>query len=433
MMKQRDAGSRESFPLNVPVALCLFLAVSGCSRQESKVPEVIRPVKSILVLEGGETGSRAFPGIIEASKQVELAFQVTGLLVSLPVREGQKVVKDQVIAQLRPDEFRARLESLQGQLDRARANLQASRAGVRPEEKLRLEAKVRSVGAQLANAQAEFNRSAQLLRSRTISHLEHDRAETSLRVAQENYNAALRTLEQGTVGREEEIQANEAEVRSLEGRVVEASIQLDDTTLRAPYDGVIAQRFVEQGQNVSARQPVIKFQDVQEISIALDIPEAVMSADLRSADIVKLDASFRAAPGVLFPVHITEIAQRADPVTQTFRVRAAMQSPKGFHLLPGMTATVTITYRRALVLGQRIVVPITALFQESPLSQVVWVIGSDGSVSRRPVKTGAVTGGGVEILEGIAPGERVAVAGVSFLRDGMKVRDLGNGLSTGQP
>lgn len=433
MMKQREAGSRESFPLNLPVVICLILAVSGCSRQEPKSPEVIRPVKSILVLAGGETGSRAFPGIIEASKQVELAFQVTGLLVSLPVREGQKVVKDQVIAQLRPDEFRARLESLQGQLDRARANLQASRAGVRPEEKLRLEAKVRSVGAQLANAQAEFNRSAQLLRSRTISHLEHDRAETALRVAQENYNAALQTLEQGTVGREEEIQANEAEVRSLEGRVVEASIQLDDTTLRAPYDGVIAQRFVEQGQNVSARQPVIKFQDVQEISIALDIPEAVMSADLRSADIVKLDASFSAAPGVLFPVHITEIAQRADPVTQTFRVRAAMQAPKDFNLLPGMTATVTITYRRALVLGQRIVVPITALFQESPLSQVVWVIGSDGSVSRRPVKTGAVTGGGVEILEGIAPGDRVAVAGVSFLRDGMKVRDLGNGLSTGQP
>ena len=432
MMKQRDAGSRESFPLNLPVVICLILAVAGCSRQEPKTVNVIRPVKSILVLAGGETGSRAFPGIIEASKQVELAFQVTGLLVSLPVREGQKVVKDQVIAQLRPDEFRARLDSLNGQLDRARANLQASRAGVRPEE-MRLEAKVRSVGAQLANAQAEFNRSAQLLRSRTISHLEHDRTETALRVAQENYNAALQTLEQGTVGREEEVQANEAEVRSLEGRVVEAAIQLDDTTLRAPYDGVIAQRFVEQGQNVSARQPVIKFQDVQEISIALDIPEAVMSADLRSADIVKLDANFSAAPGLQFPVHITEIAQRADPVTQTFRVRAAMQSPKDFNLLPGMTATVSITYRRALVLGQQIVVPITALFQESPLSQVVWVIGADGSVSRHPVKTGAVTGGGIEILEGIAPGDRIAVAGVSFLRDGMKVRDLGNGLSTGRP
>jgi RND family efflux transporter MFP subunit len=257
--------------------------------------------------------------------------------------------------------------------------------------------------------------------------------ETALRVAQENYNAALQTLEQGTVGREEEIQANEAEVRSLEGRVVEAAIEMDDTTLRAPYDGVIAQRFVEQGQNVSARQQVIKFQDVNEITIALDIPEAVMSADLRSADIVNLDANFSAAPGLQFPVHITEIAQRADPVTQTFRVRAAMQAPSDFNLLPGMTATVTIAYRRALVLGQQIVVPITALFQESPLSQVVWVIGTDGTVSRRQVKTGDVTGGGIEILEGIQPGDRVAVAGVSFLRDGMKVRDLGNGLSTGQP
>lgn len=413
--------------------LSLMLCVAGCSRKEPSHPEVIRPVKTMLIQAAGETSSRSFPGIIEASKQVELAFQVTGLLVSLPVREGQKVVKGQVIGQLRQDEFKARLEALKGQLDRARANLQASRAGVRPEERLRLEAQARAVSAKLANAQAEFNRSAQLLNNRVISPLEHERTETSLRVAQENYHAAIQTLEQSTVGRDEEVQANEAEVRSLEGRVVEADIQLDDTTLRAPYDGVIAQRFVEQGQNVSARQPVIKFQDVNEVTIALDIPESVMISDLRSADIVKLQASFGAAPGIQFPVHITEIAQRADPVTQTFRVRVAMQSPSTLNLLPGMTATVGLTYRRALVLGNQVLVPSTALFQENSGQQIVWVIAPDGSVLRRPIKTGSVTGGSVEILEGVLPGDRIATAGVSFIREGMKVKDLGNGLSSSRP
>src|SRR5262249_10286712 len=155
---------------------------------------------------------------------------------------------NEVIAQLRQEEFQARLAALQGQLDRARADLLASRSGVRPEERLRLESQVRSARAQLTNARAEVGRSAQLLRSGTISRVEFDRAETAYHVAQENYQDALQRLEQGTVGRAEDIQAREAEVRGLEGRVVELNIQLQDSTLRAPYDGVIAQRFVEQGQ-----------------------------------------------------------------------------------------------------------------------------------------------------------------------------------------
>ena len=81
-----------------------------------------------------------------------------------------------------------------------------------------------------------------------------------------------------------------------------------------------------------------------------------MAADLRSADIVQILAEFSGAPGIQFPVHIKEVAQRADPVTQTFQVRVAMKAPEDVRLLPGMTATVTLTYRRASILGDRILV-----------------------------------------------------------------------------
>jgi membrane fusion protein, multidrug efflux system len=382
----------------------------------------------MVVAAGEDSSVRTFPGRVEASNKVELAFQVPGLLVSLPIKEGQHVAKNDVIAQLRQDEFQARLNALQGQLDRARADLQALRAGVRPEERLRLEAQVRAADAQLVNARTEFGRSTQLLRNRVISPLEHDRAETSYRVAQENYKAARQTLEQGTIGREEDIQAKEAEVRGLEARVVEANLQLEDCTLRAPYDGVIAQRFVEEGQNIRAKDRVVKFQDVDEIDIAVDIPETVMAADIRSADILQMVAEFSAAPGIQFPVHIKEVAQRADAVTQTFTVRAGMKAPPDLNLLPGMTATVTLTYQRASILGSRILVPVAAVSQGSAGTEVAWVIGPDGKVARSPVKLGAVTGDRVEILQGLQPGDRIAVAGVSFLRDGMKVRDLGDGL-----
>jgi RND family efflux transporter MFP subunit len=385
----------------------------------------------MVVVAGGEPHVRTFPGKVEAAKRVELAFQVNGLLVKLPVQEGQKVAKGDLIAQLRQDEFQARLKALQGQLDQARAALRALRAGERPEERARREAQVRAAEAKLANARTEFNRAQRLQRGNAISAADYQNAFTALRLAQEDHKAAQQMLEKGTIGREEEIEAKEAAVRGLEAQVVEANIQLKDSTLLAPYDGVIAQRFVEPNQNIKAKQPVVKFQDADEIDIAVDVPETVMASDIGLADIVQLVAEISGAPGLQFPVQIREIAKQADPTTQTFKVRAAMTAPDGVRVLPGMSATVTLTYRRASVLGGRILVPIAAVFKDAASEQVAWVLGPDQTVQRRPVKLGEATGGRVEIVDGLEPGDRIAVAGVTFLREGMKVRDLGDALGGG--
>jgi RND family efflux transporter MFP subunit len=414
-----------------PLALSLALLAAGCGRQDSTPSDEGRPVKTMVVAGGGEPHVRTFPGKVEASKQVELAFQVSGRLDELRVKEGDTVAKGAVIAKLRQDDFQARLTALQGQLDQARAALRALQSGERPEQRLRLEAQVRAAEATLANARTEFNRQDRLLQTRSTSPADFERAQTALRVAQEELTAARQSLEKGTTAREEDIEAKEAAVRGLEGRVVEASIQLDDATLRAPYDGVIAKRFVEENQTIRAGEPVVKFKDMDEVIVAVDVPETVMATDIRSADIVELLAEFSGAPGRQFPVHITEVAQAADPTTQTFRVRAAMKSPSDVKLLPGMTATVTVTYRRASILGT--LVPLSAVSKEAGGEQVVWVIGPDGTVTRRPVKLGTARGGQIEIVDGLHPAERIAVAGVTFLREGMKVRDLGDALGGGQP
>jgi RND family efflux transporter MFP subunit len=414
-----------------PFTLSLMLLAMGCSQERSTPGDVARPVKTMVVTAGGDTRVRTFPGKVEASKRVELAFQVSGLLIELPVKEGQRVSKGEMIARLRQDEFQARLKALKGQLEQSRAGLRALQSGERPEQRLRLEAQVRAAEAKLANARAEFDRSARLVRSGAVSRSDFELAETAYRVAREEHQAALQLLEKGTIAREEDIEAKEAEIRGLEGRVVEASIQLADSTLYAPYDGVIAKRFVELNQNVRATQPVVKFQDVDEIDVAVDVPETVMAADIRLADIVQLLAEFSGAPGLRFPVHIKEVAQKADPATQTFRVRVAMKAPPEVNLLPGMTATVTITYRRARVLDNPILVPISAVFKDGTGEQAAWILDSDASVRRRPVKVGSAAGGQIEVVDGLQPVDRIVVAGVSHLRDGMKVRDLGDALGGG--
>ena len=415
------------------VACGLFALAAGCRYESAAPPAGVRPVKTMVVTAGEGQQVRTFPGRAEAARRAELAFQVSGLLVKLPVKEGQKIAAGEIIAQLRQDEFEARLKTLQGQLDQSRAALRALLAGERPEERLRRESQVRAARARLENARIEHERNTNLLRTNAISRSAFDLTDTAYRVAQEDYQGAVQLFEKGTIGREEDIEAREAEVRGLEGRVVEAQLQLSDATLRAPFDGVIARRRVDENQNVQAKEPVVEFQDVEEIDIVVDVPEAVMAADLRTSEVVSMTAEFSGAPGIEFPVRIREIAQVADPATQTFQVRVVMQAPTEVRVLPGMTATVTGTYRRASVLGNPILVPISAIHRTAAGEQVAWVIGTDQTVTSRPVQVGEATGGQIEVLSGLAAGDRIAVAGVTFLTSGMQVRDLGGALGGTQP
>jgi len=386
----------------------------------------------MVVAAGNEPFVRTFPGKVEASKSVELAFQVPGLLVKLPVKEGQKVAKGEVIAQLRQDEFQARRKSIQGQLDQARATLSALQLGERPEERLRREAQLRAAEAKLANAKTEFDRYARLVKTSAVSRSEYELAETAYRVAQEDQKAALQLVGKGTGARKEDIDAQLAQVRMIEGRLAEANIQLRDSTLRAPYDGVVAQRSADEGQTIVANKPVVTFQNLDEIDVVADVPEAAIAAGIRSPAIRNMIAELSAVPGRQFPVRVKEVAQVADATTQTFPVRVVMRAPRGVTVLPGMTATIVATYQRPGTQGKRILVPISAVYKQASGDQVAWVVGAYEMISRRVVKMGAATGGDVEILSGLRLGDRVVVAGAPFLSEGMKVRDLGDALGDGQ-
>jgi len=416
------------------LASLLFLfVVAGCSRETPPPATSIRPVKTTVVAPGGELETRTFSGRAQASQEAELAFQVPGLLVRFPVREGQRVAQGDLIAQLRQEEFEARQNSLQSQLEQAQVELGALQAGVRPEERLRLEANVRASEARVANAKAQYDRFADLVKTDAVSRSEFESMQTTYRIAQEELKSARQQLEQGTTGRPEDIEAKRAAIRGLQSRVREATVQLEDSTLNAPFAGVVARRFVEESQNISARQPVVVLQSTDEIDIAVDVPESIMALGLTPDDIVEMAAEFSAARGVRFPVKVKEIAKVADPITQTFRVRVGMTAPPGVNVLPGMTATVTLKYRLGAKLNNRLLVPISAVFRESSGEQVAWLVGADQTVKRRPVKLGEATGGRIEIVDGLQSGDRIAVAGVGFLRDGMKIRDLGDALGGGRP
>jgi RND family efflux transporter MFP subunit len=163
----------------------------------------------------------------------------------------------------------------------------------------------------------------------------------------------------------------------------------------------------------------------------VDVPEGFVASNLRSPAIRQSVAELSIAPGRQFPVHVKEIAQIADPKTQIFEVRFAMKAPPGIIALPGMTANVTITTRGNGGPGL-LVVPIAAVSKQDTGEQVVWILGSDQTVHRRTVTLGAPTGDQIEIVSGLQQGDRIVVAGATFLREGMKVRNLGDALGGGQ-
>jgi membrane fusion protein, multidrug efflux system len=415
--------------LRLPLVVSTLCLAVGCGSKPETEPA--RPVKTMVVGAGNRPQVRSFPGKVEAAKSAELAFQVPGLLIKEPGREGQKVARDQIIAQLRQEEFQSRLTAAESQLAQAQAALSALKAGERSEEQMRRESQLRAAQAKVENARTESERYSRLLQTSAVSRSDYELAQTTYRIAQEEEQAARQIVEKGAAARSEDLDAQEAVVRGLQSRADETRLQLKDSTLRAPYDGVIAQRLVNEGQPVGPSTPVVKFQD-DEIDIVMDVPESFMANEMRNTANLAMVAQLSGASGQTFPVAIKEAAQVADPKTQTFQVRVATKRPAGFTALPGMTAVVTVSYFPAGGATNRILVPISAVTRLDTGKSVVWVVAPNQIVRPRPVTMGAAAGSTVEILNGLRSGDRVVVAGGWSLHEGTKVRDLGNALGDSQ-
>ena len=178
--------------------LLLLSAIGvGCGGNEPPREQPARPVKTMIIAAGDETHTRSFPGKVNAARKAELAFQVSGLLERLPVKEGQRVARGEVIAELRLDEFQARLKALQAKLDQARAALRGLQAGERPEQQRRLETQVRAARARLENTQIEYERNSYLLKLGGASQRDVDRSKAQYAVAQEDHKAAQEAARKG--------------------------------------------------------------------------------------------------------------------------------------------------------------------------------------------------------------------------------------------
>ena len=220
-----------------------------------------------------------------------------------------------------------------------------------------------------------------------------------------------------------------------QARLATARKALSDSELRAPFAGRIGRVYIENFNNVQAKQSILLLQDLSQLDIIVNVPEQ----DWQRArpGLTLAQQTERAQPYVTlptfpnrrFPARITEVAASADPVTRTFAARGRFDPPDDIVILPGMSATVTVRISAENIRGleEAVRIPGNAVIGGNDGGSYVWKVdGETMTVSLAPVTVGQMSGSMITILDGLYTGDRIAVSGVQHLADGMKVRELTN-------
>ena len=378
----------------------------GCGKSEGTKSEkpMAKPVTVALVTMTGKPEPTQYSGVLAPDAQTEMAFRIPGYVTELlqagggagrgrAAEAGTAVAAGAVLARLRPAEYQA-------VLDRARSSEQEAEAGIRGAE------------AQLAQAEANAKQ----------AELEHERIERLWQqesVTKPAYDGSLAKRDSARAG----VNAARAAIAAARQRAAvggaqarEAEIALGDTTLTAPYAGVILERRVERGALVAAGAPVFALADLRRMKVLFHVPDVALAQLKPGQEVPVTVAPFPDKP---FPGRILAIARSADPRSRSFEVQLILDNAEG-KLRAGMIATVAISEPNPAPLPA---VPAAALTHDPVNGRyqlyVVKEVGGQLVVRRQYADTKPAGNGLVAITNGaVQMGDRIVTRGAMLLEDG---------------
>jgi RND family efflux transporter MFP subunit len=327
--------------------LLLCAALASCSSETGVPPAMdLRGIEAVSPQTGTAGAGSRWDGVIEAVQQADLTAQTAGRVSAVLVDVNDRVSAGQVLLRLSGVEQRAGAEAAHAQAAAARA--------------------------QAVEAEATYQRYAGLAKQQYISKQQLDQALAAK-------NAAM------------------ANARAAQAAVAQAAQQADYTEIRAPYNGVLSQRLVEPGESVAPGQPLLRVFNPDRFRIQIQVPQGVAAAirTAPQAEVVLVDGTALTAESVL-------VYDSADADSHSVTVR--VQLPKTeIALVPGQVASVRFA---AATSDARIRLPETAIWHRGELSGA-YVIGKDRLLLRQ-LRLGQSRDGYVEVISGLAEGERVA-------------------------
>lgn len=348
----------------------------------------VQVVRAEVVGGGGNTAGITANGYVVARTRASVSSRISGRLASLGVEEGSRVRRGQVMARLENADYEAAVAQAEADSLRAVAALQE---------------------AQVARDQLgrDLARAKELL-ARNLESAS----------AIENLNAQLD-------GASARVGVQQAQVRAAQAALAFARANLDNTYIRAPFDGTVLRKDAEVGEVVApvatggglTRGAVVTMADLGTLEVEVDVNEAYI-AQIKSEQSARI--TLDAYPSVNFAGRVRQIVPTADRQRATVQVKVAItdHDPR---ILPEMGARVEFFDAAAADSSapSRVFVPADAVRSDGP-DTIVWVV-RDGVVRRTVVQAGPVSGGRREIRSGLSGGESLVNKPPAGLEDGGRV------------
>jgi RND family efflux transporter MFP subunit len=329
-------------------------------------------------------------GYVVARRQATVASKVTGRLAEVDIEEGMSVKEGQVLARL--DDSNARRA-----LEHAEARLRATTSAQHE-----LAVRLREADLQLVRVRDLAKTGVESQRALDVALAERDSFAARLAAAGD-------------------------EVKVAEREVALRAQDLEDTIIRAPFDGVAVSKDAQPGEIVSpvsagggfTRTGVGTIVDMSSLEIEVDVNESFIQ---RVRPGQPVSATLQAYPDWKIPAHVITTVPAADRQKATVKVRIAFDQLGDARILPDMGVKVSFQGEPAEGGGAqaRLVVPARAVRRDGDAAVVFAV--RDGRVERRAVAAGGTVGDGVEVLSGLRAGDRIVLDPPPGLADGDRVR-----------
>ena len=346
------------------IIFALGFSVSGCGKKKEavEVKEVARPVK-LLTVEGKSSGKEVkYPGRVRASQRVDLAFQVAGPLIELPVTEGQSVKKGEIIARILPRDF---------------------------------ETEIAKAKAKALDAEQQFQRYRDLYVKKQVSKADFDKYKSQADIAKARQKETEDTL-------------SDTYLRApFTGVIAKRYVEnFEDVQAKAPIVSIQDISEIEVLVDVPESVMVTLKQGAKKVAVA-----EFAAAPGKQYPLSLKEYSTEADPRTL-TYQVTLLMTQPEDITVLPGMTANVIGTTETDQTEVTTSIITI--------------PAAAVFADETGSSHVWTVNRETmTVNSRQVETGSLTGAAdISIISGIEPGETIAVTGVTQLRENMKVSNL---------
>jgi membrane fusion protein, multidrug efflux system len=350
--------------LRAAAALLLVVLICGGCDRPQEIAEPVPPPVMLAPVELRDVVERIeATGELLATAEAGVAAQVSGQITSIDFDEGAAVEKAQVVLEIDPERRQLEYEDQRARVAEARARL--------------------------TETEREGRRVASLHARGAVSQSQVDGADTAFETARSRLAAAEARL-------------------GLNRRA------LADSSVKAPFAGVIARRYVSSGEFVSTGQQLFDLVALEDIEVEFHLAEVDSSRVVIGAPVSVRVAPF---PDRVFKARVTVISPTIDPRTRTLRVKGVLENRDG-QLRPGLFARVDLGVARRTGV---VMIPEEAVLQRSD-GAVVFRMRDQREVERVRVVTGVYREGLVEVARGLASDDVIVVRGQTELVDGAVVQ-----------